>query len=101
MNKIFMLIPAAALSLSACVTTSGGGLIDQVRSIALTVCSFVPTAETIAAILAKNSPGLTTASQVANAICAAVTMPAPSPGLSARPAAATVTGVKIDGEFVR
>ena len=71
---------AVAIALGGCVTADSGSVtvgtpaspISAAQQTAQKICSFVPTAATVAAIFAKNVPGLNTASAVAQAICAAV-----------------------------
>ena len=84
---------AAALALAGCNTTvDHSGLIPAVVAGTRTACSFVPTANTIAAIFAKANPALATADAVVTAVCSAVTGPGKS-----NPA---VDGVPIKGAFV-
>ncbi|MBB2688988.1 UNVERIFIED_ORG: hypothetical protein GGI63_000122 [Rhizobium esperanzae] len=63
---------------------------------AKTICSFVPTADTILALLKTGSPELAAASGIAKAICAAVAPPG-----EAQRASGTVyvSGVPIKGAF--
>lgn len=68
--------------------------INTIQSAAVGVCSFLPAANTISALIAANIPGLNTVEALANAICAAV---APR-GVrsSGKP---MVGGVVIEGQF--
>lgn len=102
MRKL-MLSATTALFLSGCATTGTGGLdipgvIAQVQSITASVCMFIPTAETVAGILAAGNPILGTATAVADAICAAVTKKGARLGVGAAP---TVAGVPIHGTFLQ
>lgn len=98
MRKILMAMTCCVL-LSGCAT--GGnvdGTIAQIQATARSICSFVPTVETVAKILAGGT-AIDTASGIANAICAAVTTRplADGPG-DGKP---RVRGVIIKGQFVR
>jgi len=98
-----------ALIVSGCMTPSqqpesggpaaGNGsssIVADTTSVARTLCSFVPTAETILALVATGRPDLTAAAGIAKAICDAVV---PQPG--AAPGQPTVAGVPIQGSFER
>jgi hypothetical protein len=94
---------ALATSLGGCATTGGGGafnlnsFIANVQADTNLVCAFIPTAETVANIFATGDPIVTTATAVANAICAAV---APkTAGALKRSTVPTVAGVVIHGRF--
>lgn len=95
---------ASALSFGGCATVPGGvgggtDTISQVQQIAATVCFFVPTAATIAGILAAGNPALQSASAIATAICNAITAPKMS---SRRGAAAPRVGrVAVYGTYLR
>lgn len=105
MRKI-LLASAIALSLSGCATTGGNppdmnAIIAQIQQTTAQICSFVPTVETVAAIIAAGSgggatPAVVGVASIANAICAAVTKPA-----AARRGVPTVNGVPVNGSFVR
>lgn len=107
-----MIFAAAAFALGACATpstdtptgstptTSGGIDIEQVRSIATTVCGFVPTVSTVAGIIASFAGAeaiVTTAGAIATQICAAVTPLRSAKRGAARP---MLRGVPIHGRFV-
>jgi len=92
----------ASLSISSCANgVIDQSKIDQVQTIAVAVCGFLPTVETVANLIA---PGISVVpSVVAQAICDAVR---PGGMASARPRgtapqAAYVGKVKIEGQFVR
>ena len=91
---------AAVMSFGGCATTSSTDIaatIAQVQQIAVQICAFIPTAATVAGILATGNPAVATASAAAAAICAAVT-PAKAAGkLRGVP---TVSGVVIHGRFI-
>ncbi len=85
---------ALALALPGCVTSSGTTLnVQDVQAAAVAACAFLPTATTVASLIAANNPALTTASAIAAAICAAVTAKSAPLGASG-PA---VAGVPIRG----
>jgi hypothetical protein len=89
------------LSLSGCATTgSNGQVIDQVRQVAVVTCGFLPTVETVAAIISAGNPLISGVSTIASAICAAVTA-LPPVQLRRGAAPPTVAGVVIHGRFVR
>lgn len=99
-----LLIAAAMLSLAACTTTdpiSGEQIaITDVQSGAKAACRFLPTAETVADIIATDDPHLATASAIARAICAAIDPRAPGGIMTLYKAAPTLNGVVIRGETV-
>ena len=104
MRKLFM-SGVFALSLAGCSTLGSGGapvdlagFIAQVQATTSAVCAFLPTAETVAGIIATGNPIVTTAGAVANAICAAV---APAKAGKLRAAQPTVAGVAIHGRFIQ
>lgn len=79
--------------------TGGDGtssIVSEATAQARSLCAFVPTAETILALIATGQPQLTIAAGIAKAICNAVV---PKPG-SAR-GTPTVAGVAIKGSFER
>jgi len=107
---------AASLALAGCVTNGTGSgtatptpttsagqqaaaIIGKVQSTTAQICKFVPTAQTVANILA--SLGVSSASQltdVATQICSAV---GPAGSLKARRGVPTVAGVPVRGTRVR
>jgi hypothetical protein len=89
---------ALFVALGGCATTSNTDIVSEVQTITTTACSFVPTADTIIALVGS-SPALTTAAAIADAICAAVTPKAASRKRGATPP--IVNGVVIHGSFVR
>jgi len=99
MTRIILVAPlAAALALGGCVTTSANPVVAQVSALTQLACSFVPTAATIIAIVAKGNPQLATAAEMAAAICAAVV---PKPALRRAALAPMVDGVIVEGHFVK
>lgn len=108
-----LLASALAVGLAACNSTDATTLITEVQAAAVQDfpqgCAFLPTAETVANIIAKGNSTLSTIGQIASAICAAVTASGASPAnpiaLLAGPAPPTVTqptvlGVEIHGRFM-
>lgn len=75
MHKLMALAASAALvaSLGGCNSANTAATISQVQQTAVKVCSFLPTVETVAAILTANAS--LPAVQIAQAICAAVVTP--------------------------
>lgn len=104
MRKL-LLSSVFAVTLAACSSMGGAPLnladfIAQVQATTSAVCSFLPTAETVANIVATGNPIVTTAGAVANAICAAV-VPAKQAARQNRTAAPPiVAGVVIHGKFL-
>lgn len=89
------LLLSSTVALGACQNTGGKFTIADAQAVAVAACSFLPTASTVANIIAAGSPQLNTATAVGNAICAAV---APKAGTSAgKP---TVAGVPVEGQRV-
>lgn len=71
--------------------------IESVQSAAKAACAFLPTAETVADIIASGDPRLTSAAAVARAICAAL-VPLPNGIRTLVAPVPTVNGVVIRGE---
>ena len=69
-----------------------------VRETTRKLCGFLPTVETVLALLAVNNPAVATASIIARKICAAVSAPRPVTLMGDAPI--MVDGVEIKGEFV-
>ena len=120
MRKV-LLACTAALALSGCaqLQTIFGGitsatptqLVVDVEQAAVAACNFLPTAETVAGIIAVGNPALATATAIANAICAAVSpktqiaqslLSSPAMRSVVKPNATvpTVAGVPVHGTFV-
>lgn len=72
--------------------------IESVQSAVTAGCQFLPTAETVADIIATGDPRLATASALARAICAALAPAAPTGIATLFKAPPTVNGVVIRGE---
>ena len=98
MKKIMLL---AALALGGCTAAqqqTEAQVIAEIQQDAVLACSFLPTVNTVANILAAGVPGLSVASSVAQAICSSVTAATTAGALRAN-AAPTVAGVVIHGRF--
>jgi hypothetical protein len=92
---------AAGIALAGCVSSSGVSTIQQT---VVAACGYLPTVATIEDLINLNSPTLATATQIARAICAAVTVKGGAGGPEARGPGvgpARVDGVIIHGKFVR
>ena len=74
-------------------------VVDEVIETTVDACGFLPTAATVANIIAAGNPSMMTATAIAGAICAAVTPKPPIMGLME--AVPMVNGVPIEGHFVR
>jgi hypothetical protein len=99
----FALALAGCAANSSVVTPTNLVTFEQdVQAAAVAACGFLPTAETVAGIIATGNPIVTTAGAVANAICFAVA-PAKAAHLAGRQMAVipSVAGVIIHGKFVR
>ena len=97
-RKFLLATPvAAALVLGGCATTATSAAIIQIQNYAVLACGFLPTVTTVANIIANGNPILQTATDIANAICAAVTPKAARRGA----VLPTVNGVVVHGRFVR
>lgn len=98
MKKLAIALACCAL-LSACATGSGTeDKIKEIQRYARLTCSFVPTVETVAKILAGGTL-IDTTSSVATAICSAVTTAPLADGPGDR--VPWVNGVVVKGKFVR
>lgn len=98
---------AGALGLGGCVTTGGftpeqEAQIAAVQAAAVQVCGFLPTVSTITQIVSSFVPGagagVAVGTQIAQAICGAVTAKGLKKGVAGTP---MVNGVAVKGQFVR
>ena len=69
----------------------------DVQAAAVAACGFLPTASTVANIIAAGNPAVATVSTIAGAICAAVT----SKGARLGGVSPNVNGVTVHGRFVK
>ena len=114
MRKV-LLVSTAALALSGCaqlqtlfgpiINATPTQLVQDVENAAVATCSFLPTAETVAGIIAVGNPALATASSIANAICADVVPKTPvvqaiRKTINPNAPVPTVSGVPVRGTFV-
>jgi hypothetical protein len=98
LRKFMLAAPVAvALSLGGCAGVDTATVISQVQQAAVLACGFLPTAATVANILAAGNPALQVASAVATAICTAVT----AKGARRGGAIPNVNGVEVHGKFVQ
>lgn len=99
MRKI-LAVTILAFALTGCATTKEQvqSTVEKVQHAAEAVCGFLPTIDTVAAIIAANNPAYQTVSAIANGICAAVTAPALRQ-LGPRRAPPVVAGVVVHGRF--
>ena len=87
---------------SGCTTTGSLPIsITDVQNDAVLACSFLPTAATVANILAAGNPILVTAEAVAQAICAAITPTKTTAKLRGNMVLPEVNGVVIQGSWVK
>lgn len=88
-------IAVAMLVLAGCDKTTGKVDLTGAQNLAVQFCGFLPTVQTVAAIFNTGSAALDTASEVATAICAAISTPrsAGQPPM--------VAGVPVQGQRVK
>ena len=99
MKKLAMLLlTASSITLGSCAGTLPPS-VSSVQQLAVAVCGFLPTASTVANIIAAGNPLVATGEAIANAICAAVT-PAKLSGRKLGAIQPMVGGVVIHGRFV-
>jgi len=106
MRKV-LAVSLVALHLSGCAAQTQATIdtiVATARKYAVAYCGYQPTINTVANIIRAGDPLIQTAEAVANAICTAVTAPAPvgvaALSSSARPVP-MVAGVVVKGKFVR
>ena len=114
----FLIVCAIALTttLGGCASTGGGpptqadvnATIAQVQNYTKLACGFVPTATTILNIIGAAVPGVTIATSIAQAICAAVATPMSGKHAFAKKTVkgyvvtpGAVNGVRVEGSKVR
>lgn len=99
-NKLGVMCILAGLT--GCVTPdTGTGGASSAQEAAKQICRFVPTAATVLSILKLGLPQLTTAADVATAICEAVAPKTGPNGAKSFPTNPSVAGVPIQGSFVQ
>lgn len=92
-----------ALFVASC-STRPEDIVGEVRQIAASLCSFEPAITTVVQLFALGIPGLSTASQIAQAICDQVRNQPRALSKDGRlrlSRTPTIHGVRINGEFVR
>jgi hypothetical protein len=77
---------------------SDSKLVQTIREQTVRLCGFLPTVETVTALIAVNNPALTTGFIIAKKICAAVT--AQKMSLISGDMPVIVDGVVIEGDFI-
>ena len=103
MRKLFFVIPIAAMfSLGGCATIGGlsAPTVAQVQAAAVAACSFLPTAATVANIIAAGNPLVSTAGAIAQAICSALASSNVRSSARLRATQPMVGNVVIHGRFV-
>lgn len=73
--KRLLVIALAAVSISACAENGRGIDVMKVQQMAVSICKYEPTAQTVVNIFSSGSPMFATAAQIASAICNAVNSP--------------------------
>lgn len=105
MRKTILATLLSVPLLTGCATTggvpgAGQEFVTQVTAITRAACAFLPTAETVLAILAAGQ--FTAPVAIANAICSAVTAPKPlTAARGVRAAPPKVGNVTVKGQFVK
>lgn len=94
-GKPTSVIPGAPAPVT--VSDKTAEVIAQTQAIAKQVCAFLPTASTVAAIFAAGNPVLSTASGIAEAICAAISNKSSVYGTGGP----SVEGVRIKGRRLK
>lgn len=98
--QIVLIAGLLGASVSGCATTAAGGItVQSVQDAAVLACSYLPSVTTVSGIISANNSVITTAEEIAAAICAAV-----KPSAAMRRKASHVyipPGVAITGSFVR
>jgi hypothetical protein len=94
---------ACVVLLAGCTTTQQGttspGQEHPFQQATASLCQFLPTADTIRKLLGLNDPALSTATEVASAICSAIKF---DPNAPASPGGqANIKGVVIEGSYQR
>lgn len=90
-----VVLAVAMVALGACDKTTGKVDLSGAQQLAVQICGFLPTAQTVANIFATGSPALNTASEVAAAVCQAVNTPRSA---GQKP---VVAGVVVEGSRVK
>jgi putative component of membrane protein insertase Oxa1/YidC/SpoIIIJ protein YidD len=101
--RALLIAVALALALAGCGKPESGEPADPVALVQMyaeQTCKFVPTASSVAAMLAANNPAVQGAVAIAQAICAAVTRKGVTPGGNVGACShGEVNGVCVEGEF--
>jgi hypothetical protein len=79
-------------------SSSDSPMVNKVREGTVMLCGFLPTVETVVALIAVQNPAIMTAMGIARKICAAVSPTKGTMKTNLKPP--MVDGVKIEGEFV-
>ena len=98
--QVILIAGLLGASISGCATTPGGISVKSVQDAAVLACSYLPSVTTVSAIISANNPIVTTAEDIALAICALVK---PSATARVKASAAHVyipPGLAITGSFV-
>jgi hypothetical protein len=75
-------------------------LVKTVRELTVKACGFLPTVETVVALIAVQNPAVVTAMGIARKICAAVTSAPKTGRMSLIGSPVIVDGIVIEGEFI-
>lgn len=88
-------LAVAALSGCSKPEEGEGDAVAKVRALTEKICAFLPTASSVAAMLAANNPAVSGVTAIANAICEAVSRKSMAPDA----ACPMVNGVCVEGDF--
>jgi hypothetical protein len=100
MKFVKSLLLLSAFALAGCATTGGTTItVAQVEAAAVTACSFLPTAATVAALITAN-PNVATAEQLAAALCSLASAKAGRLGATMMPSNVVIpSGFVVHGKF--
>lgn len=98
LNYLWSMFEGLLKPLLAWFGTAEGDDVEKIRDRVTAMCGFLPTAASVAAMLAASNPTVTGVIGIASAICQAVS---PKPGLTLiGNKTPTVNGVPVEGEFI-
>lgn len=97
-NKENPIIPGSPQGASSENKADTSSIVKDAQARISSTCKYVAAAQPLLKILLKSIPGLSTASEIADAVCKAVVASEASPGAKSVP---TVAGVPIRGQFAR
>jgi PBP1b-binding outer membrane lipoprotein LpoB len=104
MKKLSIIAALAVAVLSAGCSETQNDQVAKIREFTVRLCSFMPSVQSVTAILAAANPAVTGTLQIATAICDAVSdTPVPPPGVASLKSdgeCPKVNDVCVEGEWV-